>query len=65
MENELNTCFEQKFTQCSYGVGIGRVWCSQKASEMCILLLQKNVLEENLHMSCPNSNRAVLDLKEF
>ena len=27
-KNELNTCFKQYFTTGSYGVGIGRVWCS-------------------------------------
>jgi hypothetical protein len=30
MKNELNTCFQQKFAMGSYGVGIGRAWCSQK-----------------------------------
>jgi hypothetical protein len=30
-KNELNTCFQQKFTMGSYGVGIGRAWCSWKA----------------------------------
>jgi hypothetical protein len=28
MKNELNTCFQQKFATGSYGVGIGRAWCS-------------------------------------
>jgi hypothetical protein len=27
-KNELNTCFQQKFAMGSYGVGIGRAWCS-------------------------------------
>jgi hypothetical protein len=27
----LNTCFEQNFTMGSYGVGIGRAWCSWRA----------------------------------
>jgi hypothetical protein len=34
-KNELNTCFQQKFATGSYGVGIGRAWCSRKASEIC------------------------------
>jgi hypothetical protein len=67
MENELNFCFEQKFARCSYGVGIGRAWCSREAFEIYTSLLQKNILEENiyLHTSGPNNNRAVLGLKEF
>jgi hypothetical protein len=32
-KNELNTRFQQKFATGSYGVGIGSVWCSQKACE--------------------------------
>jgi hypothetical protein len=35
MKNELNTHFEQNFTIGSYGVGIGRAWCSRKACEIC------------------------------
>jgi hypothetical protein len=31
MKNELNTCFQQKLAMGSYGVRIGRAWCSQKA----------------------------------
>jgi hypothetical protein len=38
-ENELNTCFQQKFATGSYGVGIGRAWCSQKACEICSSLV--------------------------
>jgi hypothetical protein len=33
-EIELNTCFQQNFTTGSYGVGIGRAWCSRKACEI-------------------------------
>jgi hypothetical protein len=29
MKNELNTHFEEKFATGSYGVGIGRAWCSR------------------------------------
>jgi hypothetical protein len=51
----------------SYGVGIGRAWCSQKACEICSSLVQKKKLKKNifLHTSCPNSNRPVFGLKEF
>jgi hypothetical protein len=41
MKNELNTCFQQKFATGSYGVGIGRAWCSRKACEICGSLVQK------------------------
>ena len=34
MKNELNTCFQQKFATGSYGVRIGRAWCSWKACEI-------------------------------
>jgi hypothetical protein len=44
MKNELNTCFQQKFATCSYGVGIGRAWCSRKACEICSSLVQKKKL---------------------
>jgi hypothetical protein len=37
--NELNTRFQQKFATGSYGVGIGRAWCSRKASEICSSLV--------------------------
>ena len=40
-ENELNTHTEQNFTTSSYGVGIGRTWCSQKACEIYSSLIQK------------------------
>jgi hypothetical protein len=40
-KNELNTYFQQKFATGSYGVGIGRAWCSQKACEICSSLVQK------------------------
>jgi hypothetical protein len=45
MKNELNTCFEQNFTSGSYGVGIGRAWCSWKACEICSSLVQKKKLK--------------------
>jgi hypothetical protein len=44
MKNELNTCFQQKFATGSYGVGIGRAWCSRKACEMRSSLVQKKKL---------------------
>jgi hypothetical protein len=43
MKNELNTCFQQKFAMGSYGVGIGRAWCSWKACEICSSLVQKKI----------------------
>jgi hypothetical protein len=46
MKNELNTHFEQNFTTGSYGVGIGRTWCSRKACEICSSLVQKKKLEK-------------------
>jgi hypothetical protein len=46
MKNELNTCFQQKFATGSYGVGIGRAWCSRKACEMCSSLVQKKKLKK-------------------
>jgi hypothetical protein len=39
MKNELNTRFQQKFATGSYGVGIGRAWCSRKACEICSSLV--------------------------
>jgi hypothetical protein len=45
MENELNACFQQKFATGSYGVGIGRAWCSRKACEICSSLVQKKKLK--------------------
>jgi hypothetical protein len=39
MKNELNTCFQQKFTTGSYGIRIGRAWCSWKACEICSSLV--------------------------
>jgi hypothetical protein len=47
LKNELNTCFQQKFTTGSYGVGIGRAWYSWKACEICNSLVQKKKLEKN------------------
>jgi hypothetical protein len=47
MKNELNTCFQQKFATGSYGVGIGRAWCSRKACEICSSLVQKKKLKKN------------------
>jgi hypothetical protein len=46
MKNELNSCFQQKFATGSYGVGIGRAWCSQKACEICGSLVQKKKLKK-------------------
>jgi hypothetical protein len=46
MKNELNTCFQQKFATGSYGVGIGRAWCSRKACEICSSLVQKKKLKK-------------------
>jgi hypothetical protein len=45
--NELNTHFQQNFSTCSYRVGIGRAWCSRKACEICISLVQKKKLKKN------------------
>jgi hypothetical protein len=46
MKNELNTCFQQKFATGSYGVGIGRAWCSRKACEICSSLVEKEKLKK-------------------
>jgi hypothetical protein len=51
MKNELNTRFQQKFTTGSYSVGIGRVWCSRKACEICSSLVQKKKLKRNYFSS--------------
>jgi hypothetical protein len=51
MKNELNTCFQQKFATGSYGVGIGRAWCSWKACEICNSLVQKKKLKKNNNSS--------------
>jgi hypothetical protein len=66
-KNELNTCFQQKFATGSYGVGIGRAWCSHKACEICSSLVQKEKTKKIifLHTNYPNSNRPVFGLKEF
>jgi hypothetical protein len=66
-EKELNTCFQQKLATGSYGVGIGRTWCSWKACEICSSLIQKKKLKKIifLHTSYPNSNRPVFGLKDF
>jgi hypothetical protein len=48
MKNELNTCFQQKFATGSYGVRIGRAWCSRKACEICSSLVQKEKMEKKL-----------------
>jgi hypothetical protein len=50
-KNELNTCFEQKFATGSYGVGIGRAWCSRKACEICSSLVQKKKMKKNYFSS--------------
>jgi hypothetical protein len=39
MKNELNTYFQQKIAMGSYGVRIGRAWCSWKACEKCSSLV--------------------------
>jgi hypothetical protein len=66
-KNELKTRLKQSFTMGSYGVGIGRAWCSQKACEICSTFVQKKKIEKIifLHTSCPNYNRPILGLKEF
>jgi hypothetical protein len=46
MKNELNTRFQQKFATGSYGVRIGRAWCSGKACEICSSLVQKKKLKK-------------------
>jgi hypothetical protein len=51
LKNELNTCFQQKFVTGSYGVGIGRVWCLQKACEICDSLVQKKKLKKIYFLS--------------
>jgi hypothetical protein len=43
MKNEINTYFEQNFTTSSYGVGIERAFCSEKACEICNSLIQKKI----------------------
>jgi hypothetical protein len=45
-KNELNTNFEENFNTGSYGVGIGRAWCSHKACEICSSLAQKKNLKK-------------------
>jgi hypothetical protein len=42
MKNELNTRFEQNFTMGSYGIGIGRAWCSKRKNS----LVQKKKLKK-------------------
>jgi hypothetical protein len=51
MKNELNTCFQRKFATGSYGVGIGRAWCSRKACEISSSLVQKKKLKNNYFSS--------------
>jgi hypothetical protein len=51
MKNELNTCFQQKFAMSSYGVGIGRAWCSRKACKIFSSLVQKKKLKKNYFSS--------------
>jgi hypothetical protein len=51
MKNELNTSFQQKFATGSYGVGIGRAWCSRKACEICSSLVEKKKLKEKKNSS--------------
>jgi hypothetical protein len=47
----LITRFGQNFTMGSYGVGIGRAWCSQKACEICISLVQNKKMEKKYFSS--------------
>jgi hypothetical protein len=63
----IKTHFEQNFTTGSYGVGIWRVWCSQKACEICSSLVQKKKLKKIifLYTNYPNCNRPIFGLKEF
>jgi hypothetical protein len=42
----LQAYYEQKFITGSYGVRIGRAWCSRKACEICSSLVQKKVKNE-------------------
>jgi hypothetical protein len=51
MKNELNTRFQQKITTGSYGVRIGRAWCSRKACEICSSLIQKKKLKKKYFSS--------------
>jgi hypothetical protein len=51
-QNEFNTHFEQKFATGSYGVGIGRAWCSWKACEMCSSFVQTKKMKKNKNSSC-------------
>jgi hypothetical protein len=51
MKNELNTCFQQRFTTGSFRVGIGRAWCSWKACEICSSLVEKEKLKKNYFSS--------------
>jgi hypothetical protein len=51
MKNDLNTRFQQKFATGSYGVGIGRAWCSRKACEICSSLVQMKKLKKNYFSS--------------
>jgi hypothetical protein len=66
-KNELNTHFEQNFTTYSYGVGIGRAWCCQKACEICCSLVQKKKLKKIYFSSHEllKFNQLVNGLKEF
>jgi hypothetical protein len=50
-KNELNAYFQQKLAKGSYGVRIGRAWCSQKACEICSSLIQKKKLKKNYFSS--------------
>jgi hypothetical protein len=50
-KNELNARFQQKFAMGSYGVRIGRAWCSRKACKICSSLVQKKKLKKNYFSS--------------
>jgi hypothetical protein len=39
LSHTAETCFQPKFATGSYGVRIGRAWCSQKACEICSSLV--------------------------
>jgi hypothetical protein len=56
MKNELNTCFQQKIATGSYGVGIGRAWCSWKACEICSSLEK---IEKNLFFLTQGAKTAI------
>jgi hypothetical protein len=60
MKDDLKTHFEQNFTTGSYGVGIGRAWCSRKACEIYSSLVQKKKLKIKL-FSFPQAAQTTID----